>query len=233
MAWPASAETAGRPSRRCRLGPAPNRHLLLRTCRPAGRPCAPDRGRPFLSPLRPPPPRPAGGEEPSWQPRWAWSLPGGSSGSGRPAARDLLGRQTGKIGCASRRSGSTFCPPPDSRRALQSHAVRASAANRAAEPADRAANTALVAQRIEHLTTDQKVGGSNPSERAAYVQVRASQSFGRRTGRPVLLPVLLPNDATAAGTVRTGAAPQCCCVRGSRGRPAPRWRAQWSTWTAN
>jgi hypothetical protein len=25
---------------------------------------------------------------------------------------------------------------------------------------------ALVAQRIEHLTTDQKVGGSNPSERA-------------------------------------------------------------------
>ena len=29
---------------------------------------------------------------------------------------------------------------------------------------------ALVAQRIEHLTTDQKVGGSSPSERA---QVRA------------------------------------------------------------
>src|SRR5215472_5717157 len=26
--------------------------------------------------------------------------------------------------------------------------------------------SALVAQRIEHLTTDQKVGGSNPSERA-------------------------------------------------------------------
>src|SRR5215471_12535995 len=31
---------------------------------------------------------------------------------------------------------------------------------------------ALVAQRIEHLTTDQKVGGSSPSERATYPQVR-------------------------------------------------------------
>jgi hypothetical protein len=31
---------------------------------------------------------------------------------------------------------------------------------------------ALVAQRIEHLTTDQKVGGSSPSERATYLQVR-------------------------------------------------------------
>ena len=30
---------------------------------------------------------------------------------------------------------------------------------------------ALVAQRIEHLTTDQKVGGSSPSERATLVQV--------------------------------------------------------------
>jgi hypothetical protein len=29
-----------------------------------------------------------------------------------------------------------------------------------------AAVSALVAQRIEHLTTDQKVGGSSPSERA-------------------------------------------------------------------
>ena len=29
-----------------------------------------------------------------------------------------------------------------------------------------ASGDALVAQRIEHLTTDQKVGGSNPSERA-------------------------------------------------------------------
>ena len=27
-------------------------------------------------------------------------------------------------------------------------------------------NPALVAQRIEHLTTDQKVGGSSPSKRA-------------------------------------------------------------------
>ena len=32
---------------------------------------------------------------------------------------------------------------------------------------------ALVAQWIEHLTTDQKVGGSTPSERAAEVQVTA------------------------------------------------------------
>ena len=31
--------------------------------------------------------------------------------------------------------------------------------------------TALVAQRIEHLTTDQKVGGSSPSERATLPQV--------------------------------------------------------------
>ena len=31
---------------------------------------------------------------------------------------------------------------------------------------------ALVAQRIEHLTTDQKVGGSSPSERATAPQVR-------------------------------------------------------------
>ena len=29
-------------------------------------------------------------------------------------------------------------------------------------------NSAPVAQRIEHLTTDQKVGGSNPSGRASY-----------------------------------------------------------------
>jgi hypothetical protein len=28
-------------------------------------------------------------------------------------------------------------------------------------------NIALVAQRIEHLTTDQKVGGSSPSKRTA------------------------------------------------------------------
>ena len=39
-----------------------------------------------------------------------------------------------------------------------------------------AAVTALVAQRIEHLTTDQKVGGSSPSERATYPQVRATFS---------------------------------------------------------
>src|SRR5262245_14792683 len=37
---------------------------------------------------------------------------------------------------------------------------------RACSPTLAAAPPALVAQRIEHLTTDQKVGGSNPSERA-------------------------------------------------------------------
>jgi hypothetical protein len=37
-----------------------------------------------------------------------------------------------------------------------------------------AAVTALVAQRIEHLTTDQKVGGSSPSERASVM----SQDIG-------------------------------------------------------
>ena len=35
-------------------------------------------------------------------------------------------------------------------------------------------NRALVAQRIEHLTTDQKVGGSNPSERTFVI----SQEIG-------------------------------------------------------
>ena len=42
------------------------------------------------------------------------------------------------------------------------------------------ARTALVAQRIEHLTTDQKVGGSSPSERAGQVQVRVVPSPGWR-----------------------------------------------------
>jgi hypothetical protein len=39
---------------------------------------------------------------------------------------------------------------------------------RAGRPKCRTLNnaSALVAQRIEHLTTDQKVGGSSPSERA-------------------------------------------------------------------
>ena len=41
---------------------------------------------------------------------------------------------------------------------------------------------ALVAQRIEHLTTDQKVGGSSPSERAQVNGLRCSEG-----------PSLLPN----------------------------------------
>ena len=38
--------------------------------------------------------------------------------------------------------------------------------------AQRPAGRALVAQRIEHLTTDQEVAGSNPAERTEKVQVR-------------------------------------------------------------
>src|SRR5262249_7887195 len=37
---------------------------------------------------------------------------------------------------------------------------------------------ALVAQWIEHLTTDQKVGGSSPSERAEFALIRRVSSFG-------------------------------------------------------
>ena len=56
--------------------------------------------------------------------------------------------------------------------------------------------SALVAQRIEHLTTDQKVGGSSPSERATYRQVRAIFSSVR--GGPAAcqgpcLPTRAPN----------------------------------------
>ena len=39
---------------------------------------------------------------------------------------------------------------------------------------------ALVAQWIEHLTTDQKVGGSTPSERAELVQVRGTAGHAAR-----------------------------------------------------
>ena len=45
---------------------------------------------------------------------------------------------------------------------------------------------ALVAQRIEHLTTDQKVGGSSPSERATSPQARASAELGSHVAQPVL-----------------------------------------------
>jgi hypothetical protein len=53
-------------------------------------------------------------------------------------------------------------------------------------PVQYADATALVAQRIEHLTTDQKVGGSSPSERATYQQVRAISSVVRG-GPPAFL----------------------------------------------
>ena len=61
--------------------------------------------------------------------------------------------------CKARRSGLRFpgLPPPG----LDCLRVPAAGKDR-----NNALQPALVAQRIEHLTTDQKVGGSNPSERA-------------------------------------------------------------------
>ena len=38
-------------------------------------------------------------------------------------------------------------------------------------------NPALVAQRIEHLTTDQKVGGSSPSKRASKANIVMHNAF--------------------------------------------------------
>ena len=75
----------------------------------------------------------------------------------------------------------------------------------AASPPVRGRTTALVAQRIEHLTTDQKVGGSNPSERAdrrssperlgrgPCIDERALPTLGPSTKRdPSFLPGLRP-----------------------------------------
>jgi hypothetical protein len=61
-------------------------------------------------------------------------------------------------------------------------APRRSPARVGAKDQVRSHNQALVAQWIEHLTTDQKVGGSTPSERAEEVQVTA----GYRTGMHAL-----------------------------------------------
>jgi hypothetical protein len=55
---------------------------------------------------------------------------------------------------------------------------------------------ALVAQRIEHLTTDQKVGGSNPSERAAKVLVSGLELPSRFAPVASLRPDLLPDRLT-------------------------------------
>ncbi len=55
---------------------------------------------------------------------------------------------------------------------------RAQDSNRYAHPLCRSPVRALVAQRIEHLTTDQEVAGSNPAERTANAQVRGSSRFG-------------------------------------------------------
>ena len=46
----------------------------------------------------------------------------------------------------------------------------------------RSLRQALVAQRIEHLTTDQKVGGSSPSERARRI-VALTRTFGQGHGQ--------------------------------------------------
>src|SRR5690625_1488376 len=43
---------------------------------------------------------------------------------------------------------------------------------------------APVAQRIEHLTTDQKVGGSSPSGRALHVQASAANPFAPPSTHP-------------------------------------------------
>ena len=65
-----------------------------------------------------------------------------------------------------------------SRRTAGGGAPGSDPAPRGADPVDSPV-PALVAQRIEHLTTDQKVGGSNPSERALRLRPRIA-SAGRR-----------------------------------------------------
>jgi hypothetical protein len=64
---------------------------------------------------------------------------------------------------------------------------------------------ALVAQRIEHLTTDQKVGGSNPSERAHPESPGPAGSPGLSFAGPGPAAALLrPNASIAFTTARGG-----------------------------
>ena len=73
------------------------------------------------------------------------------------------------------------------------------------DPGDARTTQAPVAQRIEHLTTDQKVRGSNP--------------FGRTSSDPYLvgagLLYLLPGSAARAEALRGGAARSFTCGQGS------------------
>ena len=110
---------------------------------------------------------------------------------------DLLrhGPQLPRRASASRRPSSCSTPGPTSTAAYHLYTLAGwtpwAADRPAAEPRELAgsdrrtppidsplAPTALVAQWIEHLTTDQKVGGSTPSEHADH------RSWSRRRGRP-------------------------------------------------
>ena len=68
--------------------------------------------------------------------------------------------------------------------------------------------TAPVAQRIEHLITDQKVGGSNPSGRALLRQdlnaLEMSRAFGVSSANPLLNVLLLPSDPVIEVTATGG-----------------------------
>lgn len=69
---------------------------------------------------------------------------------------------------------------------------------------------ALVAQRIEHLTTDQKVGGSNPSERASKPQVTRWMTWG------------FALSATVLANASADTAPTLTCLARRLRRPGPR-----------
>ena len=110
-------------------------------------------------------------------------LPGNTSCTGVPALWVLrfpaASFQRLALGCHSHHSGWRRTPalsaPRSEDQMLDPAVLRRGRPNRS-QPRHwtrYAAVSALVAQRIEHLTTDQKVGGSSPSERATYQQVRA------------------------------------------------------------
>src|SRR5207248_2827537 len=118
------------------------------------------------------------------------------------------------------------------RRARRRRRCRAKRSPRARREAMRAAGTtdlprtltvpALVAQWIEHLTTDQKVGGSSPSERAESAQGQKPEKSTRRFRTPAT------NAATRTARAREGerSAPPWprlrlgdCCTPGRRRLP--------------
>ena len=57
---------------------------------------------------------------------------------------------------------------------------------------DNLGSPAFVAQRIEHLTTDQKVGGSSPSKRTSSVETKELEMF-------VMLDTLARNQSCQVG----------------------------------